>query len=95
MRSQAQMRDVLTKAPRGFGRAPDRFRYDVLFLQEPLDAAEALSAISLREGVDTAHAGDGVIYFSRLISRVTGAFRARDGRRWTLSVRAAPGTVIA
>jgi uncharacterized protein (DUF1697 family) len=71
VRSQAQMREVLTKAPRGFGRAPDRYRYDVLFLQEPLDAAEALSAISLREGVDTACAGDGVIYFSRLISRVT------------------------
>ena len=71
VRSQAQMRDVLTKAPRGFGRAPDRYRYDVLFLPAPLDAADALSSISLREGVDTAHAGDGVIYFSRLISRVT------------------------
>src|SRR5688500_6152155 len=54
VRSQAQMRDVLTEAPRGFGRAPDRHRYDVLFLQEPLDAAATLSAISLRKGVNTA-----------------------------------------
>ena len=97
VRSQAQMRDVLTKAPRGFGRAPDRYRYDVLFLQEPLDAAEALSAISVREGVDTARAGDGVIYFSRLISRVTQShlprivslpiYKQMTARNWNTTVR--------
>jgi uncharacterized protein (DUF1697 family) len=97
VRSQAQMREVLTKAPRGFGRAPDRYRYDVLFLQEPLDAAEAVSEISLREGVDAAHPGDGVIYFSRLISRVTQSYLPRivslpiykqmTVRNWNTTVR--------
>jgi uncharacterized protein (DUF1697 family) len=97
VRSHPQMRDVLTKAPRGFGRAPDRYRYDVLFLQAPLSAADALASISTRQGVDAAHAGEGVIYFSRLISRVTQShlprivslpiYKQMTARNWNTTVR--------
>jgi len=59
---------VVKKAPPKFGSAPDKYRYDVIFLKEPLTAKDAIKDIVLREGVDTAHAGDGVLYFSRLIS---------------------------
>lgn len=71
LRSRAQMKAIVGGAPRGFGAAANRFRYDVVFLQEPLDAAEALQSVRTREGVDEAHAGDGVIYFSRLIARAS------------------------
>jgi uncharacterized protein (DUF1697 family) len=71
LRSHAQMQAIVSGAPRGFGAAADRFRYDVVFLKEPLDAAEAMQSVRAREGVDEAHAGDGVIYFSRLIARAS------------------------
>ena len=71
LRSHAQMQAIVAKAPAGFGSQPDQYRYDVLFLREPLSVAEAMRELKPREGVDQAFAGDGVCYFSRLISRAT------------------------
>lgn len=71
VRSHAELQGIVRDAPRGFGSEPDAFRYDVLFLKEPLRAAEALAQVPVREGVDTAHAGDGVLYHSRLVARAT------------------------
>ena len=59
---------TVQKAPKGFGSKPDEYRYDAIFLKEPLTAKEAVKDIRLREGVDNLNAGDGVLYFSRLIS---------------------------
>lgn len=71
LRDQKQMADVVRKAPKGFGTEPDRYRYDVTFLKEPLTSSEALKAWPMKEGVDEVTAGPGVIYTSRLIARVT------------------------
>jgi uncharacterized protein (DUF1697 family) len=71
VRSLKQMRDVVKRAPKGFGILPAKFRYDAIFLKEPLTAAVAMKSVVLREGVDEAHAGAGVLYFSRLIARAT------------------------
>ena len=62
---------VVAEAPRGFGTRPDRYRYDVLFLDPAVTPAAALAQVKLREGVDQAHAGPRVLYFSRLIARAT------------------------
>lgn len=77
LRSHAQMRAVVDGAPAGFGSQPDQYRYDVLFLREPLRAAEALQSLKTREGVDQAFAGDGVCYFSRLTSRAAQSYLSR------------------
>lgn len=71
LRSKEEMRAIVGKAPAGFGSEPEAFRYDVIFLKEPLTAEEAMRNVSTREGVDQAFAGDGVLYFSRLISRAS------------------------
>jgi uncharacterized protein (DUF1697 family) len=71
LRSRKQMQDIVGRAPAGFGAAPDRYRYDVIFLKPPLTAAAAMKAVPTKEGVDQAHAGAGVLYFSRLIARAT------------------------
>ncbi len=71
VRSHAELQGIVGDAPGGFGSDPDRFRYDVLFLKEPLRATDALAQMPVREGVDTAHAGDGVLYHSRLTARAT------------------------
>jgi uncharacterized protein (DUF1697 family) len=66
-----ELRKAVGGAPRGFGSEPDKYRYDVIFLKEPLTPKEAMKSVSTKEGVDTAHAGERVLYFSRLISRAT------------------------
>ncbi|MGD0710922.1 MAG: DUF1697 domain-containing protein [Bacteroidales bacterium] len=64
-----QLETIVKKAPKGYGENPDEYRYDVLFLKEPLTSEVAIKTIKEREGVDKAYAGKGVLYFSRLISK--------------------------
>jgi uncharacterized protein (DUF1697 family) len=71
LRNRRQMQGVVRRAPKGFGTDPATYRYDVLFLKEPLTAAKAAQGVPARDGVDEVHAGTGVLYFSRLISRAS------------------------
>ena len=69
VRSQKQMKAIIAKAPKGFGSDQDTYRYDVLFLKDPLTAAKAMKSVFMKEGVDEAYPGKGVLYFSRLDSK--------------------------
>jgi uncharacterized protein (DUF1697 family) len=71
LRSKAQMRSVVDKAPKGFGAKPNAYRYDVIFLKEPLRAAAALKSVPVNPEVDAAAAGPGVLYFSRVIAKAS------------------------
>jgi uncharacterized protein (DUF1697 family) len=71
VRSQKQMKAIVAKAPKGFGSDQATYRYDVIFLKDPLTAAKAMKSVLTKEGVDKAYAGKGVLYFSRLISKAT------------------------
>lgn len=71
LRSHKQMKDIVAKAPQDFGSKPDTYRYDVIFLKEPLTASQAMKSVSTKDGVDLAFAGRGVLYFSRHISKAT------------------------
>lgn len=71
VRNRTQMRVVVHRAPKGFGAEPAKYRYDVIFLKEPLTAKAAITSVPTKPGVDEAHAGTGVLYFSRLISKAT------------------------
>jgi uncharacterized protein (DUF1697 family) len=71
VRSRRQMRAIVDRAPKEFGSEPAKYRYDVLFLKEPLTAKEALKHVPTNPTVDTAHAGTGALYFSRLTARAT------------------------
>jgi uncharacterized protein (DUF1697 family) len=71
IRSERQLHAIVRNAPKGFGTQPARYRSDVIFLKEPLTAAKALATIRTNPAVDTAHAGVGVLYFSRLEEKAT------------------------
>ena len=71
VRSQRQMQGVVAGAPKGFGTQPARYRYDAIFLKEPLTARKAIGEVPTNPAVDTAHAGTGVLYFSRLTAKAT------------------------
>jgi uncharacterized protein (DUF1697 family) len=71
VRTRRQMRAVVGRAPEGFGAEPMKYRYDVIFLKEPLTAKVAMKSVPTNPGVDEAHAGSGVLYFSRFIAKAT------------------------
>jgi uncharacterized protein (DUF1697 family) len=71
VRSRKQMQAIVDGAPKGFGSQPAKYRYDVIFLKEPLAAKAAVKSVPTNPAVDTAHAGTGVLYFSRLTARAT------------------------
>ena len=71
VRNRTQMRAVVGRAPKGFGAEPSKYRYDVIFLKHPLTAKVAMQSVPTKPGVDEAHAGTGVLYFSRLIEKAT------------------------
>jgi len=62
---------IVDGAPKGFGKDLDQYRYDVIFLKEPLTARDAMKNVSTKEGVDKAYIGKYVLYFSRLISKTS------------------------
>jgi uncharacterized protein (DUF1697 family) len=71
VRSRTQMRGIVDRAPKGFGSKPAEYRYDVIFLKEPLTAAKAIKEVPTNPAVDTSAAGTGVLYFSRLTAKAT------------------------
>ena len=71
VRDERQMRAIVDRAPGGFGSDPGAYRYDVIFLKEPLTARRAAAHVATKPGVDEMHAGSGVLYFSRLTAKAT------------------------
>jgi len=71
VRSHKELRAVAARAPAWFGKQPDKYRYDVIYLKAALTAAAALEDFPLKPGVDQAAAGPGVLYASRLISKAS------------------------
>ena len=77
VRSHRQLRNVVDKAPSGFGGAPDTYHSDAIFLKGRLSSRQAMRVVDLRDGVDRAWPAAGVIYFARLSARRT---QSRMGR---------------
>ncbi len=65
------LREILEHAPKDFGKDPDIYRYDVIFILEPFTPNQAIRDIETRDGVDRVYLGKKVLYFSRLIERAT------------------------
>ena len=71
VRNRSQMRAIVDGAPPGFGSEPESYRYDVIFLKEPLTAKAAMAHVEMHPDVDAAHPGPGVLYFWRLMALAT------------------------
>ncbi|MGH9186833.1 MAG: DUF1697 domain-containing protein [Acidimicrobiales bacterium] len=97
LRSRLQLRNVVDKAPKGFGRDPGTYHSDVIFLKAPVSSQQAMRVVELREGVDQAWPGSGVLYFARLserraqsrMSRIVGTaeYKQMTIRSWTTTTK--------
>ncbi len=63
--SPEQLRRIVDDVPQGFGREPDRYHCDALFLMG-IAPDEAMTALKPREGVDRLWPSDLVVYSQRL-----------------------------
>lgn len=61
----------------GNARKPDTFRYDVWFVMPPVTAENVVATRQPEAGVDTAVAGGGVVYATRLIAKASRSRLAR------------------
>ncbi len=75
--SHASLTQVVRQAPKGFGSEPGTYRYDTIFLKEPLTAAKAIKSVATRPGVDDVASGPGVLYTRRLIARASQSYLTR------------------
>lgn len=66
VRSHRQLTSVVARAPAGFGADPDTYYSDAVFLKAPLTSRQVMGLVELRDGVDQAWPGPGVVYFARL-----------------------------
>lgn len=64
-----QLIKIINEAPKDFGIEPEKYKYDVIFLKDNFTPNEIIKSIKIKEGVDTANAGNYTLYFSRLISK--------------------------
>jgi uncharacterized protein (DUF1697 family) len=69
--SSRELARVVKEAPPGFGEEPKKYRYDVLFVKEPLTPKRALADVPTKPGVDEKYAGKHALYFRRLISKAS------------------------
>jgi uncharacterized protein (DUF1697 family) len=91
-----QLQAVVHDKPKGFGDSPAKYHSDAIFLID-IDAAEAMSVFSPRDGVDTVWPGNGVIYAQRLsaqrtksrLNRImaTPAYKSMTIRNWNTTTR--------
>lgn len=75
--SAGELARVVQEAPAGFGREPKEYRYDVLFVKDPLTPKQALADVPTTPGVDETAAGSHALYFRRLISKASRSRLAR------------------
>ncbi len=97
VRSARQLRTVVASKPPGFGKSPDDYHSDVIFLKAPLTPAAAMRVVRVRDGVDRVWAGAGVLYFERLSERRTDSqlsaiigtpeYRLMTVRNWRTTTR--------
>lgn len=69
--SYLQLKTVAEEAPDRFGILPGEYKYDVIFLRGGLTLVDLINRITVKEGVDSVHAGTMALYFSRLTARRT------------------------
>jgi uncharacterized protein (DUF1697 family) len=73
--TEAQLATVVDEAPPGFGAPTDRC--DVIFLRKPLTVKRAFGLLEIKEGVDRAWPGKGVLYFARVAARASSSRLSR------------------
>jgi uncharacterized protein (DUF1697 family) len=70
----SEIENIVKKIPKGFAEEIEKYKYDIVFLIEPLTTKEVLKELAKREGSDEIYEGKKVFYLKRLIKNLTGSY---------------------
>jgi uncharacterized protein (DUF1697 family) len=62
----SEIKEIINIRPENFGEDNEKYKYDVIFLMEPLTAKEAVKEFNPKKGIDKIFEGKTVLYISRL-----------------------------
>jgi uncharacterized protein (DUF1697 family) len=66
----SEIDEIVNKKPYKYGEECEKYKYDVIFLIEPLTVKDAMKEMKKREGVDEVYEGNRVLYFKRLKEKI-------------------------
>jgi len=94
--SNKDLKEIISKAPKGFGTIPTKYHSDVIFLLG-VSSEEALKVFSPKEKIDRIWPGNGVIYSERLsaertksrLNRIIGTsvYKSMTIRNWNTATK--------
>jgi len=70
IKSDKQLAKIVSDIPVEWGKGEDLRRY-IAFIKEPLTPNDLLKEMQLREGIDSAKVGQGIVYMSTKLSGIT------------------------
>ena len=70
----SEIEDIINKMPNTFGKEDKKYKYDILFLMEPLTAEKIMQEIKPIKGNDKIYKGKGVCYVKRNSEKLTGSY---------------------
>ena len=62
----ADIKSIIHNKPENFGTEPDKYKYDIIFMIEPVTPKEAMNTIRSKENIDYMYDGEKVLYIRRL-----------------------------
>jgi len=78
-----ELKNIIKNAPNEFGKENDKFKYDIMFLIEPLTTKEIMKELKILENEDEIYEGKNVFYVKRLSKKLTGSYIAQIVNKWS------------
>ena len=70
----SDIKDIIKDIPKEFGENNEKYKYDVLFLIDPLKPKDIMNQIKIIDGEDKIYGGKKAIYVKRLAKKLTGSY---------------------
>ena len=78
-----ELKNIIKNAPNGFGEENDKYKYDIMFLIEPLKTKEIMNGLRIIENEDEILEGKNVFYVKRFSKKLTGSYITQIVNKWS------------
>ena len=70
----SEIKEIINGVPNGFGKDSEKYKYDVIFLIEPLTTEDIMKELKIKQGKDKIYEGKKSIYVKRFAEKLTGSY---------------------
>jgi len=78
-----ELKNIIKNTPNGFGEENDKYKYDIMFLIEPLKTKEIMKGLKILENEDEIYEGKNVFYVKRFSKKLTVSYIAQIVNKWS------------